>query len=372
MAHGASAFLNDSFMVRGDEYYMAVCNKTGCVAIYNEALNLFLSPFADGPVAFKTTMDGKLNIENISRFGRSFSIVRVPYSLKLLIQELQVMNIQMRIITDDNIDQLMNMTYSDNINKLLQNDTTDLTKLINEYKRNLSNQIGNEKREKTNKSMQLYEMQSRITPETPPEMQLRQPESDDSIPYAPYSPAYEPGSDEIRYDATSPAYVPGSPVYYVTSPAYNPTSPTYNPTSPTEPPIPMQGQQTFRPQTPDFPPPPPMQGQQTFRPISPDFPPPPPAGYSNMSPQIKTQFDSLPERDKTLLMRMVERKRLENEKLSAPALESPPSENNIASVLEVEEPKPENSESGNSESGSNEQSSTQGQTKTIKIATPPS
>jgi len=369
MAHGASAFLNYSFMVRGDEYYMAVCNKTGCIAIYNDALNLFLSPFADGPVAFKTTMDGKLNIENISRFGRSFSIVRVPYSLKLLIQELQVMNIQMRIITDDNIDQLMNMTYSDNINKLLQNDSTDLTKLINDYKRNLSNQIGKEKTEKTNKSMKMYEMQNRITPETPPEMQLRQPGSDDSIPYAPYSPAYEPGSDEIRYDATSPAYVPGSPGYY-------PTSPAYNTNSPTEPP-PMQGQQIFRPVTPDFPPPPHMQGQQTFRPISPDFPPVPPTqtSYPNLSPQIKTQFDSLTERDKSLLMRMVEKKRSENDKSSAPALESLPSENNIASVLEVEEPKPENSESENTEgdaSGSSEQSSTQGETKTIKIATPPS
>jgi DNA-directed RNA polymerase beta subunit len=36
MAHGASAFLNESFMIRGDEYYMAVCNKTGAIAIYNQ------------------------------------------------------------------------------------------------------------------------------------------------------------------------------------------------------------------------------------------------------------------------------------------------------------------------------------------------
>ena len=44
----------------------------------------------------------------------------MPYALKLLIQELEVLNIQMRIITDDNVDQLLNMSYSNNITKLLK------------------------------------------------------------------------------------------------------------------------------------------------------------------------------------------------------------------------------------------------------------
>jgi hypothetical protein len=44
----------------------------------------------------------------------------VPYALKLLIQELEVLNIQMRVITDENVDQLLNMSYSNNITKLLQ------------------------------------------------------------------------------------------------------------------------------------------------------------------------------------------------------------------------------------------------------------
>jgi DNA-directed RNA polymerase II subunit RPB2 len=64
-----------------------------------------------------------MNLEVISKYGKSFSIVRVPYSFKLLIQELQVMNIQMRIITEDNIDQLTSMNYA----KTIQNLT--LTKL---------------------------------------------------------------------------------------------------------------------------------------------------------------------------------------------------------------------------------------------------
>jgi len=129
LAHGMSYFLNESFLVRADEYYMAVCNKTGCIAIYNKYKNLFLSPLADGPIQFHTNPDGTMNIQNISKFGRSFSILRIPYSFKLLLQELQVMNVQMRIITDENVDQLLSMSYSNNISQLL-NDTKPLDEVV--------------------------------------------------------------------------------------------------------------------------------------------------------------------------------------------------------------------------------------------------
>ena len=133
-AHGMSYFLNESFLVRGDEYYIAVCNKTGAISIYNEAKNLFLSPYADGPIEFFTNPDGTQNIKNLSRFGRSFSILRVPYSLKLLIQELQVMNVQMRIITDENVDQLLSMSYSNNIHKLMKSNEPTEVMLRNEWR----------------------------------------------------------------------------------------------------------------------------------------------------------------------------------------------------------------------------------------------
>jgi DNA-directed RNA polymerase II subunit RPB2 len=124
IAHGITNFLQESMLVRGDDYYMAVCNKSGTIAIYNESYNLFLSPFADGPIKFNGTLNEGLNIENVSKFGRSFSIVRVPYAFKLLIQELQAMNIQLRIITEENINQLTSMSFSDNIEKLLGRSVT--------------------------------------------------------------------------------------------------------------------------------------------------------------------------------------------------------------------------------------------------------
>ena len=100
--------------------------------------NLFLSPFADGPLVFNKNVEGQEVLNAISKYGRSFSIVRIPFALKLLIQELQVMNIQMRIITEDNIDQLLNLSYqSRNIDKLLHIDPQvnkeEITEIINNY-----------------------------------------------------------------------------------------------------------------------------------------------------------------------------------------------------------------------------------------------
>ena len=44
--------------------------------------------------------------------------------------ELQVMNVSMRIITEDNIEQLTNLSYSNNVNKLLNKENIDLEEKI--------------------------------------------------------------------------------------------------------------------------------------------------------------------------------------------------------------------------------------------------
>ena len=252
MAHGASAFLNESFMTRGDEYYLAVCNKTGCIAVYNENLNLFLSPFADGPVKFNTTLDGKMNVQNISRFGRSFSIVRVPYSLKLLIHELQVMNVQMKIITEDNIDQLVSMSYSDNINKLMKNDS-ELGVLRQVFKTTIINEINGstsrEYKEIQNKQRQekQYSSSSEVkipSPESPPYGPL----SDDSPPFAPAgntppigddsnSPPFAPAGNTPSFSPPSANNDSNSPPYSVLNPPekYETSSPPFAPAGNTPP-----------------------------------------------------------------------------------------------------------------------------------------
>lgn len=201
LGHGMSSFLNDSFLNRGDEYYIAVCNNTGSLAIYNESKNLFISPQADGPIKFVNNIDGTINIKNISKFGRSFSILKVPYSFKLLLQELQTMNVNMRIITDDNVDNLMTMNYSDNINKIVN--AKSLKESEDKYLKYIHNKIIKQKQ--NNKHYLLNNPDAKIennepsiqeaNTETEPEPEIEYPSSDP--PYAPYSPAYQ---DEKIYN----------------------------------------------------------------------------------------------------------------------------------------------------------------------------
>ena len=127
-AHGISHFLNESMMVRGDQSYMAICNRTGTIAIYNESYNLFLSPIIDGKLewhkegsqSLKKCLEEckKIYIENVSKFGYNFSVIRVPYAFKLLMQELTTMNVQMRLITEDNINKMVNMQESPTLQRL--------------------------------------------------------------------------------------------------------------------------------------------------------------------------------------------------------------------------------------------------------------
>jgi len=290
MAHGASAFLNDSYMNRGDEYFMAVCNKSGCIAVYNPSINLFMSPFVDGPIKFNETLDGKKNVENVSRFGRSFSIVRIPYALKLLIQELQVMNIQMRIITEDNIDQLLSMSYSDNVYKLLKTgEETPLTDLVDKYKTSISIEMNKGRIDEQRKVKKpderpeyepfdiKYKEEKRVklkfkdpaakaqydamslkdqitlenyvvkmkkiaaekvpseTPKVTPEGISRY-DGNDSPESPQFNPATPPGfipTVNPVYNPNSPEYAPSTPSDYVAqSPVYNPNSPEYAPDTP--------------------------------------------------------------------------------------------------------------------------------------------
>ena len=134
IAHGMASFLYDSLMRRGDNYYMAVCNNTGTISIYNENKNLFLSPMADGPIKFDGLLDDNISIIDVSKFGRNFSVINVPYSFKLLMQELQTMNICLRLITSDNIDQIESMAFSKTLNMVIKKEDVSLSKSVSPKK----------------------------------------------------------------------------------------------------------------------------------------------------------------------------------------------------------------------------------------------
>jgi hypothetical protein len=208
ISHGATEFLKESMLVRGDQYYMAVCNKTGGIAIYNPDRNMFMSPLADGPLKFVDSLDGtSSNIEHVTKFGRSFSVVRVPYVFKLFMQELQAINVKMAVITEDNVDQFDNMNFSRNIS-LLTNGKT-LQEIVEEVTGVV------DKMENVKLNQRIHE-DSDDVPESPE--------------YRPESPEYRPESPD--YKPNSPEYRPNSPEYRPESPDYKPNSPEYRPNSP--------------------------------------------------------------------------------------------------------------------------------------------
>jgi len=141
----------------------------------------------------------------------------------------------MRIITEDNIDQLMNLSYqSRNIDKLLQIDhgesgevKRDIKEIVDNYKKKLDNLMTTTKTTKITTQFNEYENlplkeELEYTPENAP----------NSPEFAPSSPAYAPSSPE--YAPNSPAYAPSSPAYAPSSPPNSPpNSPAYAPSSPT-------------------------------------------------------------------------------------------------------------------------------------------
>jgi DNA-directed RNA polymerase II subunit RPB2 len=205
ISHGITDFLRESMMERGDKYKFAVCNTTGMLAIYNPSKNIFISPMADGPIQFTGSLDGKtMNIENITQFGRDFSIVNVPYSLKLLIQELQTMNIQMRIITEDNIEQLENMTFSKNIGKLLFFEDAPAQMVIRHTQRILRMNISNNDVAPGSCEQVTAELTPEPSPQYPDTSPAYEPQNSDYSPNSTDSPPYNPFASSPENDFMGP------------------------------------------------------------------------------------------------------------------------------------------------------------------------
>jgi DNA-directed RNA polymerase II subunit RPB2 len=235
ISHGATEFLRESMMERGDKSFLAICNKTGMISIYNPSKNLFMSPMADGPLKFTGSLESdELRVEQMTKFGRSFSVICIPYSLKLLIQELSAMQLQMRIITEDNLEQVQNMSYSKNIDALTGIKDITPKSLIAAIKKQLQEKRGPQRH-------------------TPPDVYTKTP-----------SPDYPTD--------VSPAYQPSEIDSLVEGLDKNTDSPIYNPLeSPEE-----SNQKIYSPHSPEDSPPP----QQVYSPHSPEEPPPPQSGGS--------------------------------------------------------------------------------------------
>ena len=80
ISHGASRFTKERIYDVSDKYSVHVCKKCGLIASYNNELNIHLCKTCDNRT--------------------DFAYVEIPYSCKLLFQELITMNVAPRIITE--------------------------------------------------------------------------------------------------------------------------------------------------------------------------------------------------------------------------------------------------------------------------------
>ena len=227
IAHGATKFIQESFMVRGDEYSMAVCNTSGCTAIYNIREDNFYSLHTDGNPVFSNDLNDSMKLKSVSRYGRNFSIVQIPYSLKLLMQELQTMNIQMRIITEDNIEQFEQMNFG----KMKLLDGKNYQDIASIYNKHISPGTPKDTSFIPKSPSDPPPGSPAYAPDSSPPYAPGSPDYDPNTPdYPPGSPAYAPDSSP-PYAPGSPGYAPNTPDYPPGSPAYDPNSPPYNPNS---------------------------------------------------------------------------------------------------------------------------------------------
>ena len=79
ISHGISGFIQESMMERSDKYRWQVCKKCGIIPHYSKKINSCICPMCD---------------------GNESSIIETPYCMKLLNQELEAMNLQMRFNCD--------------------------------------------------------------------------------------------------------------------------------------------------------------------------------------------------------------------------------------------------------------------------------
>lgn len=116
IGHGVANFLQESMMGRADRHFLAICNMSGMIAIYNSERDMLMSPVVDGPIRFNLPLQedsDKIQSKHITKWGRRFSLVEIPYAMKLLIQEMLTAQVSMRILTEDCFPQLPNMQFKE-------------------------------------------------------------------------------------------------------------------------------------------------------------------------------------------------------------------------------------------------------------------
>lgn len=231
--HGMMEMLTNSVMDRSDKSHLAICNKSGMILIYNPDKDLLFSPVVDGPIKFTGSMNDKeLRIENISRFGRDFSIIAVPYSFKLLIQELAAINVQIRVITEDNIEHMENMMYNtENLRIMTGLPTPEAVITIAKKRVSEGDAAAVAAAAKIVKEA-VPPLPEVTEPIAIPKTKITLPVEEPSPQYTPGTPLFGgPSPETPSYGSETPPYALESPPFAPESPPFAPETPSFSPGS---------------------------------------------------------------------------------------------------------------------------------------------
>lgn len=93
IAHGTASLLYDRDMIRGDKFEVFVSPVNGQIVIANEQDNIFYDDLADGPLSYHLAEGGQganaiLGVNTLHKKQHKFHKINIPYSTKLLVQEL--------------------------------------------------------------------------------------------------------------------------------------------------------------------------------------------------------------------------------------------------------------------------------------------
>ena len=114
IAHGISSFLQESMMDRADKFIIYISKKTKSVSIVNPDnefnQKIYFNPKEDGPVIYHLTEGEEegysnkqdiMGIDTLYQSDTDFYRLEIPYNMKLLIQELEGMNMSITITVED-------------------------------------------------------------------------------------------------------------------------------------------------------------------------------------------------------------------------------------------------------------------------------
>jgi len=308
------------------------------------------------------------------------------------------MNIQMRIITEDNIDQLMNMSYSNSAKKMIQRHPivrpiVKGSKTDDQYLQDLIVEINMQ----LNRQRDVTQVATRkMTVKPVEDLETPSPE------YATGSPAYQPSPSEIPplMEGDSPPYNPlaldsppgqldpnSPPAQPLEQPALTPISPVvYSPHSPTDsPPSDLPAWQRI---------PPPDQSQSVVQisgpvqvqPLSPgvqisgpvqiqtlpsnvvDFGNPELNNFYNTLPEnIKRQISGLSVNDQRMILLRVKQKQEEKELGELLQKQSLPQTQRPAAILQIDESSEEKSEDEQKEEKEDNENPSGGSIKKVRF-----